>query len=539
MSISRPGGNGLRFPDRELKLANTMKIQHYLSRFQRYFRQNPLEVLFLFAILVIAAFLRFYRIDDYLVFLGDEGRDALVVKRMIVDHKLTLLGPTASIASFYLGPAYYYLMLPFLWLFNLNPVGPAVMVALFGVATVLLIYLFGREYFSRRVGLLAAWLYSLSPLVITHSRSSWNPNVLPFFSLVVVWFMRRSLETSPLRHLFLAGLVFGVCLQLHYLAVFLGLAMIGYFLLVHPARKNPKAYLASLFGLLAGWSPFLLFELRHRFPNLRTLYYFLTDGKETGLASDRFFPIIQDVFTRLFGHLVAADHKLLTMILLASTLIFFLAVYRAFNRRRASGAAIAAWHSYLLLAVWLVFGVVLFGFYKNNIYGYYFTFMFALPFLITALIIDRLFSLALPLKLIALILLIALTGANLAASPLKRTPNHQLLQTRRIAAFVAEAAGQKPFNLALVSGGNTDKAYRYFLEVWREPVVTLESPQADPAGTTITDQLFVICEGSCTPLGHPLWEIAGFGMAKIEEKWDNVYGVGVYKLVHIANAESN
>src|SRR5882672_8128859 len=80
----------------------------------------------LVVILLIGAYLRLYKIPDYMNFLGDEGRDVLVVKHMIVDHKFTLLGPTASVGGFFLGPIYYYFMLPFLWLWHLDPAGPAV-----------------------------------------------------------------------------------------------------------------------------------------------------------------------------------------------------------------------------------------------------------------------------------------------------------------------------------------------------------------------------------------------------------------------------
>src|SRR3990167_7861846 len=91
-------------------------------------------------ILLVAAYLRLYNISGYMTFLGDEGRDVMVVKQMIVDHKWTLLGPTASVGGFFLGPIYYYFMVPFLWIWRLDPTGPAVMVALFGVATVYLVY---------------------------------------------------------------------------------------------------------------------------------------------------------------------------------------------------------------------------------------------------------------------------------------------------------------------------------------------------------------------------------------------------------------
>lgn len=100
-------------------------------------------------ILVIAAFFRIYKISDYMTFLGDEGRDAIVAKD-ILQGNFTLLGPRASAGDFFLGPIYYYMMAPFLFLSNLDPVGPAIMVALFGVATVFLVYYVGVVFNARR-----------------------------------------------------------------------------------------------------------------------------------------------------------------------------------------------------------------------------------------------------------------------------------------------------------------------------------------------------------------------------------------------------
>ena len=141
--------------------------------------------LVLLSILVLGAYVRFYRISEYMTFLGDEGRDMLVIKRMIVDHKFTLLGPTASVGGFFLGPIYYYFMLPFVWAWGLSPVGAAVMVALFGTATIYVVYRLGRDMFDEWVGLMASALYSVSPIVIAYSRSSWNPNVVPFFAVLL------------------------------------------------------------------------------------------------------------------------------------------------------------------------------------------------------------------------------------------------------------------------------------------------------------------------------------------------------------------
>src|SRR2546421_10926347 len=120
-------------------------------------------------ILLFAAFLRLYKIADYMTFLGDEGRDVLVVYNILHGH-FTLLGPNSSVGGFFLGPIYYYLMAPFLLLFNFDPVGPAVMIALFSVATVYLIYKIGKEFFGFSAGIVASLLYAVSPLVIAYSH---------------------------------------------------------------------------------------------------------------------------------------------------------------------------------------------------------------------------------------------------------------------------------------------------------------------------------------------------------------------------------
>jgi 4-amino-4-deoxy-L-arabinose transferase-like glycosyltransferase len=84
----------------------------------------------------------------------------------------------------FLGPLYYYLMIPSLAATNLSPVGPAIAVAGFGILTVALVWWVGRQWFGRKEALLATLLYSVSPTVINYSKSSWNPNILPFFSLL-------------------------------------------------------------------------------------------------------------------------------------------------------------------------------------------------------------------------------------------------------------------------------------------------------------------------------------------------------------------
>ena len=92
--------------------------------------------------------------------------------------------------------------------------------------------------------------------------------------------------------------------------------------------------------------------------------------------------------------------------------------------------------------------------------------------------------------------------------------------TQTIARFVYDKVDHKPYNFALIAGHNSDHAYRYFLELWGAAPVTIQNPVIDPQRKSVTDDLYIVCEEKvCKPLGHPLWEIAGFGPAEIADEW--------------------
>ncbi|MCX6724737.1 MAG: glycosyltransferase family 39 protein, partial [Candidatus Shapirobacteria bacterium] len=218
------------------------------------FLQKNNYLIFLILIILLAAFLRFWRLPEYLTFLGDEGRDALVLKRMIVDHKLRLIGPVTSIGNMYLGPLYYYLVLPAAFVSHLSPVGPAFFVALLGVLSVGLIFWWGKEWVGEKAALVAAFLYALSPVVIIYSRSSWNPNVMPFFTLITMFGLWRVWRQQQFWWLPIIGLALSFALQSHWLGLLLLPTVFIFWLLtlidLKKEKKSIKSFLCQTSFLL-------------------------------------------------------------------------------------------------------------------------------------------------------------------------------------------------------------------------------------------------------------------------------------------------
>lgn len=482
------------------------------------------KILILILILVLAAAFRLYRIREYIVFLGDEGRDVLVVKRMIVDKKFTLLGPITSVGSMYMGPIYYYFMAPFLWLWNFDPVGPAVMVVIFSLLTIILLYKLGNDFFDSNIGLIAAFLYSIGRLPVLYGRSSWNPNIVPFFSILIIYSMLKVVAANEKKYLILAGLSLGILIQLHYVT-FLMIPVIIICLALIRFRLSLKYYLSALVGFLALYSPFLLFEIRHRFVNTLAVWRFFWQQKnESGSSILPFFSTAIDVSVRLFWRLIVIDNAEISKIFIIG-LAFALFYYWHKNRQQ-----VKIRKSISVLFIWLIVGVVSFGLYRGVIYDYYFGSLFTLPYLLTAILIYTLWKKGSIYKSAAMIMVLVYIIFNFKHSPLAIEPNNLLKNTQTIAKFIFDKAGNKPYNFALIAGQNSDHAYRYFLEIWKNPPLTIVNPQIDPQRKSVASDLYVVCEEKiCQPLGHSLWEIAGFGRAEIIEEWQ----VSTAKVFHL------
>lgn len=487
------------------------------------------STLILVAILLFAAFLRLWRIREYQIFLGDEGRDALVWNDMVTKGKFTLLGPTASVGGFYLGPMYYYLALPFYYIWQ-DPVGPAIFVALVGIATVWLVYKVGSCWFGTSAGMISAWLYTVASLVVRYSRASWNPNPLPFFSLLCVYLAIEGLRKRNFWKLLGSGICFGIALQLHYLSLILAPVLVALFVLelvshmtyashsTHKSHFLARLFLASSF-LLVGWaigiSPFLAFEVRHHFPNTRTVIEFLTRPKGMVFAWEPFglFRSVTRNINRLFFTVNRwPDGSFVHAVALIATV---------------GGAMIAIKRKQYGFLVWTFVGITVFSLYQGSISDYYYGQFFPIPFLLAGTIGGWMWEKLLFGKPAVLLILLLFTVDQSSRWPIRNQPNRLLDQTEHVADEIISLSSGQQYNFALITGGNSDHAYRYFFEKKNRAPVPLQN--------TITNQLLVVCEKpepECQPLGNPTWEVAGFGRAEIAQQETVDPGFTLYRLTH-------
>lgn len=536
-------------------------INKYTSIGIRWIKSHRTEAIILAAILLIGAFFRLYRISEYMIFLGDEGRDAIVVRRLLVDLDLILVGPGTSIGNMYLGPLYYYLIAPALLLANFSPVGPAIMIAILGIVTIFLVWYMGRELFGKKAGLIGALLYSISPVVITFSKSSWNPNIMPFFALISVYSIWRVWRQKEFKWLIALGIFFACILQSHYLGLLLAPTLGLFWLLTYVKIRTSKTSSTSspevrkflrytLYGVIIFtilMSPLVIFDARHGWRNFEAMKIFFSQ-RQTTVSARPWSGVskIPDLVFQSNLSLLAAQNPDASWIY---TYVFFLiflilSIKYLFSGRNLKILDKKFWFNllnrldskvfapYLLLASWLGFAFVGLSLYKQHIYDHYYGFFFPAPFLLVGVVVQTLFQNSNKLIKVSLALFLFYTiYLNLSNSPIRYPPNRQMQRASGVAKVIQGYARGEKFNLAVIAERNYEDGYQYFLERRGAPVYDIDPLKLNE---TLANQLFVVCEmpkEKCDPTHSPKAEIANFGWSKVEGEWD-VNGVIVYKLAH-------
>ena len=222
-------------------------------------------------ILLIAFFLRTYRLDELTTFGGDQGIDFLTVRDMVLFHKWTLLGIKTSIAPFFQGPIYLYILFPFFLLFNLHPIAGPIAAVFISIISIVVLYITMEKYFSHSSALFVASLFAVSPQLIVYGNTPLYQHFLPLFIIISIALFLT--DKKNIIIFFLLGLSVGLGMELHFLNVSLAFAFFLFLLLF--TKKRARTLCAYCIGIIAGLSPTIFFELRHNFLNSHLFFNFL------------------------------------------------------------------------------------------------------------------------------------------------------------------------------------------------------------------------------------------------------------------------
>lgn len=215
----------------------------------------------IFLIVLLGAFLRFFRLIPNMVFQGELGDNYLAIKNFVGSGQIPLVGPPTSHPWLAFGPLFYWLMAPVLALFNYNPAAGAYFIAFTQVVLILINFYFIGKLFKEKVALISSLLIAASPLYLNLARQS------RFYSLATIFFYPFFYYLVA-GNLFVSGLSFGIMLNFHLTPIVFIPPLIIYLI-----RKETKAkgYLKFISGLTIPNIPFLIYNIGHRFEMLKNL----------------------------------------------------------------------------------------------------------------------------------------------------------------------------------------------------------------------------------------------------------------------------
>ncbi len=279
-----------------------------------------IDFLFLSLIFLAGLYFSFFRLSELYSYNYDQERDYLAIKQMLDLRRPILIGPrVVSASGFYLGPWYYYCLLPFYLLFGANPLFGAYMAGFFNILTAL-----GIFFLLKHKSSLTAFCFSLIWLTPLSHRMSWNVTFIPLFVLGLISLLLH--KKPKLKHALLATFLLGLGINFHFQIIFF-VPLIIFWLFHH--RKSIELSFSSLFFLtlafVSSYFPLLLFDLRHSFVNLQgAIRFFQQDSLSNTSQIDKFLFSFRNL-TREFSFALPPlnQHAIYKYVLVPLLLFFF------------------------------------------------------------------------------------------------------------------------------------------------------------------------------------------------------------------------
>lgn len=228
------------------------------------------EVLVVVALTLLAALLRLPNLEHLPSGIhGDEGEFATWAVAVVEGR-----GPSPFGVAFLGDPALYvHMVAPFIAALGHTMEAVRLPSALFGLATVPILYGLTRELAGPRPAMLAALFLATSTVHIHFSRLGLNVIEMPFFACLSLWLLARGLKQQRDHWYVLAGIFGGIGFYYHFgarlIAPILLLVLIGHLIADRVAWRDwLRGIVLTGIGGLLSLSPLLAYLSSH--PNLLT-----------------------------------------------------------------------------------------------------------------------------------------------------------------------------------------------------------------------------------------------------------------------------
>jgi 4-amino-4-deoxy-L-arabinose transferase-like glycosyltransferase len=408
----------------------------------------------LLIILAIGLFLRSYKAVDWYMYGHDQDIAAWIIKDIVKDGHIRLIGQETSSKGIFIGSLFYYLQIPFYSLTNWDPKGALLLPLVISIFSIYSHYFVFSKIFNKKIGIIAALIYASSYLVIFSEREVAPTMPVWIWSvwfLYAIWLLLKGKQKVYILLGILGGLIWHLSLGLALLTPLVAVAQI-----LSKKKINFKYLLTGSFIFFVLMIPFFAFEARHGFQQTHALITSFTtkkdyvQGTSTGFAKmDRVMQLVHKNANALFLDSVfnlAAKWMFYVLIVLFVILL---------AKKKIS------WQIGLLAILWQALFVLFFTFNSINTSEYYLNGMNVIWLMLISVSLG---SLSGKLKFLLYLILAFIVSVNLYAFFNHSINESGYVQRKAIVQYIADdskAHGYPCVSVSYITSPGNNLGYRY------------------------------------------------------------------------------
>jgi len=175
---------------------------------------------------ISAFFLRFYNLGFNSLWLDEASTNMVALKSFSEIWQIMVAGEFNP-------PLFYWMEHIIVMIFGNSEFALRFLPAIFGIATIPLIYLVGTEFRNKNVGIIAASIFAFSPFLIIYSQEARAYSAMLFFITASLVFYFKALKTNDIKQWILFGVLSALALWSHFYAFVMIASCMIYALMMH------------------------------------------------------------------------------------------------------------------------------------------------------------------------------------------------------------------------------------------------------------------------------------------------------------------
>lgn len=313
-----------------------------MNLFKKVFSNNEIKILAI--ILLIGFLLRIYNLPYSVGFDFDQEYASTFVNSVVYEYPIQLIGQGLSVQGLFMGPWYFYYLVPFFMMTEMHPLGGYIGSIILGLFIILAYYYLGKLFFNSKIGLVLALFRAVlfSALLVDWSMvPSYSSELILLLTLYFLYKFWHGSKKSLMPVAFLAGFY----TSMHPI-LFPIMGSIALIIIIKRKNISLKYLLISIFLFILPIMPLIRFEMLRNFLEVKQLFMLSETNRAEAKTIQTLYEYIKLMFNFSYDYLLLPQIEWIRNLI---SLFFIIILGNAIFRKK--GFWKDKFHSILLISL--------------------------------------------------------------------------------------------------------------------------------------------------------------------------------------------